>query len=695
MSEIRLIHCKLRGRMSVDLEARDVLDLLQFLNLSHNRGFHYISGINNQTTAIYLEDPSRDLELPSTVLQEALALLRENDEITFLASVKQDNGDSGTIFSFSSGLYRFLELESSGRRDEIRFHYTHDQQIRVETFPYRLADNRWHQVALTLSGSHITLFVNCSKIYERVIKTVDRDFTAGSYLSLFVGQRNKQSGQLRVSCPTCAQFQSLESKMKEMLQMYQNLTVRNGTVECRNIDCPLAECANPVYRDGECCPVCLTNCYYSGKYYDHGDGFSPRVCVTCTCHDGRMVCERQDPQTSCPKLNCDEKHVLHIQGECCPVCQGTDFCGLGNDCHSNGTCINLATRYACQCKAGFQGDGRNCEDINECLGVGGKYGHHCNGNTQCINTIGSYRCQCASGHDQTDSYTCTDIDECALGIWACRGHSVCVNDPGWYHCDCLEGFHSNWPDNSYGSLCLDTNECIGEGNGNTCPPSTICNNIEGDYTCECEQEVACVKNCISEGAEHKNDSTWRSRFDKCMQCTCFNGVTQCHRVQCNCSDKNVDKECCPQCDTTSQCHHQETMVWKGNGERWIFECQTCECLHGEIDCWPLECPVHHCTNYIQEAGDCCPRCIDDNPCLNKHHEVGGADLSTFTCMYKGQRFRHGESWILDTDLCTKCECKIGHICCTFSHTCPSHGGLEPLRLLPNSSTSEGISLPAI
>ena len=25
------------------------------------------------------------------------------------------------------------------------------------------------------------------------------------------------------------------------------------------------------------------NCYYSGKYYDHGEGLSPRMCVTCTC----------------------------------------------------------------------------------------------------------------------------------------------------------------------------------------------------------------------------------------------------------------------------------------------------------------------------------------------------------------------------------------------------------------------------
>ncbi|PVD29192.1 hypothetical protein C0Q70_11789 [Pomacea canaliculata] len=31
----------------------------------------------------------------------------------------------------------------------------------------------------------------------------------------------------------------------------------NGTIECRNVECPPAECKNPVYRDGECCPLCL------------------------------------------------------------------------------------------------------------------------------------------------------------------------------------------------------------------------------------------------------------------------------------------------------------------------------------------------------------------------------------------------------------------------------------------------------
>ena len=48
----------------------------------------------------------------------------------------------------------------------------------------------------------------------------------------------------------------------------------------------------------------------------------------------------------------------------------------------------------------------------------------------------------------------SDIDECSLGISACHGKSVCINTPGWYRCDCLEGYHSSWPDNHYGSLCM-------------------------------------------------------------------------------------------------------------------------------------------------------------------------------------------------------------------------------------------------
>ncbi|XP_070182140.1 protein kinase C-binding protein NELL1-like isoform X2 [Littorina saxatilis] len=463
-----------------DSQSRDVLDLIQSLNGTDAAaaGFQYTTGPNNNTPAILLEEARRNVAVPSVTALRALELWASHDDITFLATVRQDLGDSGSIISLSSPSYRYLELESSGRRDEVRFHYTYDQQARVETFPYRLADGRWHKVALTLSGSKVTLSVNCSQIYSRVIReSVDKTFPSADkrqqQLKLYIGQRNDQHALFRgalqdvqivtqahgyllqcphqdTDCPTCAQYQALESQVQEMYNLYKNISdkllraeekisrleqcqclqscsdngtvrtegevwekdkcsvcrCRNGTVECRNVQCPPAECKNPVYRDGECCPICLTNCFYSGKYYDHGEGMSPRVCVTCTCNNGKMVCQRQDPEDSCPSLNCPDSERLQIQGQCCPVCKGTDFCSLGHDCHHNASCVNLATQYACQCTPGFQGDGKHCTDIDECATEGGKFGHHCHSNTVCVNTAGSYRCQCHDGHNRLDPFTC-------------------------------------------------------------------------------------------------------------------------------------------------------------------------------------------------------------------------------------------------------------------------------------------------
>lgn len=39
---------------------------------------------------------------------------------------------------------------------------------------------------------------------------------------------------------------------------------------------------------------------------------------------------------------------------------GEDYCERGHKCHVNATCLNLQTRYACQCFEGFTGDGTIC-----------------------------------------------------------------------------------------------------------------------------------------------------------------------------------------------------------------------------------------------------------------------------------------------------------------------------------------------
>lgn len=80
----------------------------------------------------------------------------------------------------------------------MRFYYIHDQKIQIETFPYKLADNHWHKLALSLSATDLTLFVDCEQIYRRVILTLDTSFKADK-ISLFLGQRNREYAHFRVS----------------------------------------------------------------------------------------------------------------------------------------------------------------------------------------------------------------------------------------------------------------------------------------------------------------------------------------------------------------------------------------------------------------------------------------------------------------------------------------------------------------
>lgn len=56
--------------------------------------------------AFSISDSKRKLALPDLVSREALVMLKEHSEITFLATIKQDIGDSGSIIAFSSDVMR-------------------------------------------------------------------------------------------------------------------------------------------------------------------------------------------------------------------------------------------------------------------------------------------------------------------------------------------------------------------------------------------------------------------------------------------------------------------------------------------------------------------------------------------------------------------------------------------------------------
>ncbi|CAD1477040.1 unnamed protein product, partial [Heterotrigona itama] len=751
---------------------------------------------------------TRELRLDEASFERAVTLLRRVPEFTIAAALRQEEANSGTIVAFSHGNNRYLELQSSGRRDELRLHYVsrRDGSVHVEAFPFRLADGAWHKVALSVSGSQIELLVDCHLLYRRLLRPgpPDTNFTLPQ-LQLWVGQRNarhflfkgalqdvkliagphgylSQCPLLDSFCPTCGQFSILQNTVEQLMPAAEgriskveececqkscraNGTVHedgatwekdcqqcsciHGEIECRQTPCAPVNCKNPVIPKGQCCPICLKQCFLYGVLYDHGERVSPKQCVQCDCFDGSFTCHRFDTDKKCPPLPCPPSEQISVAEECCKFCP--DECkqqggSEGHHCNANTKCVNAIGSYTCECLPGYHRvDKFNCAELDECA-----TGHHaCDEHATCVNTVGSYYCTCKEGYSG-DGYMCKpvcnqvcqnggecvapgecscrrgyagnscemDLDECASNMDNCHETSTCVNMPGWYYCRCKPGYRIGLHDSTQGTQCIDIDECNDQTieRRHTCHPSATCINTEGGYTCSCPShsfdnhtmEECRLKICLSsvftfsssvaalfvaltcqvqssnddggekclkerefsailtgcwfEDREVMNGETVPQVGNPCRSCTCKNGVITCKDPVCDCSapGSRTDK-CCPQCDPAASCRHQDLhyLIFR-SGERWIYQCQTCECLYGEIDCWQMECPPLTCPNPVTEDGDCCPRCEDD-PC---RRVLPGNDTSledvtrARPCSYSGIIYDSGSSWQDPHDKCTTCECKV-------------------------------------
>lgn len=121
------------------------------------------------------------------------------------------------IIIINKSFRRFLELQSSGRKDEIRLHYNHLGVPRVETFSYRLADGVWHRLAVTVSGGVASLYVDCRRVERRWMAAIPdtaiipesssssvpvaekKDNKSANKMSLWIGQRGDQHFLFKVS----------------------------------------------------------------------------------------------------------------------------------------------------------------------------------------------------------------------------------------------------------------------------------------------------------------------------------------------------------------------------------------------------------------------------------------------------------------------------------------------------------------
>ncbi|XP_060733368.1 protein kinase C-binding protein NELL1-like isoform X2 [Tachysurus vachellii] len=467
----------------------------------------------------------------------------------------------------------------------------------------------------------------------------------------------------------------------------------NGAVECRRIFCPPVSCLEdflPVHVNGTCCKKCRSKCSYLGRALSEGQRVFLQSCKECK--NGVM----EPVNESCPSLNCTINEQILPENRCCNVCRGHDFCAERVLCGENSVCKNRNNKAECECKSGYtaiQGDSTYCEDIDECS----TQMHYCQANTLCVNLPGGHRCDCLPGFSRVDDFSCTavckdvclnggtcaspntcvcpsgftgrlcetDVDECVEGFAQCHTRSLCANLPGWYHCQCRSGYHDDGSHLPDGSSCVDIDECT--MHTHTCWNDSVCVNLPGTFDCVCVNGPECTGDCIQGEEQKHNGQEWSLGHDHCTVCTCKDGRVFCRRRVCDCSDADLDLSCCPECDTrqSSQCVHQNGYILYHSGESWIYNCQQCRCLEGDVECLSLSCPVLLCNHSTVLEGECCPRCISD-PCI----EDTLTSDPTQTCRDPtGIARLSGAMWSDPSAPCTTCKCKNGRICCSVDLDC--------------------------
>ncbi|XP_051633234.1 protein kinase C-binding protein NELL1 isoform X1 [Manacus candei] len=643
--------------MDPDLQI-DIITELDLVNTTF--GITQVSGLHNASKAFLFQDVEREIHAAPHVSEKLIQLFRNKSEFTFLATLQQKAFTSGVILSIRELEHSYFELESSGLRDEIRYHYRFNGKSRTEVFPYRLADGQWHKIAVSLSASHLLLHVDCNRIYERVIDPPETNLTPES--SLWLGQRNRKHGffkgviqdvkvifipngyitqcpNLNRTCPTCSDFLSLVQGIMDLQELLAKMTAKlnyaetrlsqledchcektcqvNGLIyrdkdswveddHCRNCTCKsgVVECRRMSCPPLECPPDALPV---------HVESQCCKVCKAKCIYGGKVLAEGQRVLTkscrecrngvlvkvteTCPPLNCSEDDHVLPENQCCSVCRGHNFCAEGHRCGENSECKNWNTKATCECKNGYLSVQGDSAYCEDIDECAAKM-HYCHANTVCVNLPGSYRCDCVAGYVRVDDFSCTEHDECGSGQHNCDENAICTNTIRGHSCTCKPGY---------------------VGNG------TICRAF-------CEEGCRYGGTCIAPN-----------------KCLCPSGFTGSH------CEKDID-ECA---EGIIECHNHSRCV---NLPGWYH----CECRSGFHDNGSYSLSGESCVD-IDECALKTHTCWNDSACVNL---AGGFDClcpsgpsCTGDCPHEGGFKRNGQVWTLREDRCSVCSCKDGRIFC--------------------------------
>lgn len=642
------------------------IDVLTELELGESTtGVRQVPGLHNGTKAFLFQDTPRSIKASTATAEEFFQKLRNKHEFTILVTLKQTHLNSGVILSIHHLDHRYLELESSGHRNEVRLHYRSGRRPHTEVFPYILADDKWHKLSLAVSASHLTLHIDCNKIYERVVEKPSIDLPVGT--TFWLGQRNNAHGyfkgimqdvqllvmpqgfiaqcpDLNRTCPTCNDFHGLVQKIMELQDILAKTSAKLSRAEQR------------MNRLDQC--YCERTCTVKGTTYREFESWTDG-CKNCTCLNGTIQCET----LICPDPDCPLKSApAYVDGKCCKECKSicqfqgrTYFEGERSTVYSSsGVCV----LYECKDQTMKLVESPGCPALDclesqqitlshSCCKVCKGYDfcserHSCMENSVCRNLNDRAVCSCRDGFRalRQDNAYCEDIDECAEGRHYCRENTLCVNTPGSFMCICKTGY-IRIDDYS----CTEHDECI--TNQHNCDENALCFNTVGGHNCVCKPgytgngtmcKAFCRDGCRNGGA--------------CIAanvCACPQGFTgpSCETDIDECSDGFV------QCDSRANCI---------NLPGWYH----CECRDGYHDNGMFSPSGESCED-IDECGTGRHSCTNDTICFNLD---GGYDCRcphgkncTGDCAHDGKIKHNGQIWVLEHDRCSVCSCQNGFVMC--------------------------------
>ncbi|XP_063064631.1 signal peptide, CUB and EGF-like domain-containing protein 3 isoform X3 [Engraulis encrasicolus] len=346
--------------------------------------------------------------------------------------------------------------------------------------------------------------------------------------------------------------------------------------------------------------------------------------------------------------------------------QDVDECATSKDnCSLDAICQNTPRSYKCICKSGYSGDGKVCQDIDECTGeLNGGCVH------DCINIPGNYRCTCYDGFRLADDgHNCIDVDECRTAKGGCQ--QTCVNNVGSYECQCEDGYFLS--DNQH--TCIQRPKVLAGKNGATCMDKNhgcahICRETPKGIACECRPGFELTRN------------------QRDCKLTCSYGNGGCQHI---CEDTDHGPRC--------TCHpkfalHSDGKTCVGERERTVpqqkapqpFPNETCTVNNCGCDSMCQTCAVNNggcdstCHDAMAGVRCSCPvgftlqsdrkTCKDIDECT---HSNGGCDhvckntVGSFECSCKkGYKLLTNERTCQDID-----ECSFDRAC---EHSCVNSPG---------------------